>query len=81
MVKVKMYKTHTCPYCKMEGEYLKEKGIAFDEIYVDDDPTKAQEMMDASGQLGVPFTIIENNGEEVQILGFDKKKINKALNL
>ena len=38
MAKVTLYKTTTCPYCKMEGEYLNSKGIKFEEIYVDQDP-------------------------------------------
>ncbi len=32
---IKIYKTTTCPYCKMEAEYLQSKGIPFEEIYVD----------------------------------------------
>ena len=82
MADVKMYKTHSCPYCKLEGEYLTEKGIKFDEIYIDDDPDMATKMMEESGQMGVPFTIIvKEDGTEVKIFGFDKGKINDALGL
>lgn len=74
-----MYKTTTCPYCKMEAEYLQSKGIAFEEIYVDKDPQAVAEMIAESGQMGVPFTIItKDNGSKVMILGFDKQKLDSA---
>lgn len=79
---VKMYKTTTCPYCKMETEYLNSKGIRFEEIYVDKDPKAAGEMVSHSGQMGVPFTVItKDDGMKVNILGFDKEELNKALGL
>lgn len=75
--KVIVYSTPTCPYCKQIKAYLKEKGIEYDDIDVAANPDKAQEMIDKSGQMGVPVVMI---GEEV-IVGFDKEKINKALGL
>ena len=82
MVKVKIYSTTTCPYCKMEKEYLDSKGIKYENFFVDQNPTKAQEMMDESGQMGVPFTeITKDDGTEEKILGFDKEKLNKAIGI
>ena len=75
-----VYSTPTCPYCKMEAEYLQSKGINFEEIYVDKDPKAVQEMIAISGQMGVPFTVItKNDGSKVSILGFDKQKLDSAL--
>ena len=77
---IKIYKTTTCPYCKMEAEYLGSKGIKFEEIYVDKDPKAVQEMIAESGQMGVPFTVItKGDGSKVSILGFDKQKLDNAL--
>lgn len=77
---IKIYKTATCPYCKMEAEYLQSKGIAFEEIYVDKDPKAVQEMIAESGQMGVPFTVItKDDGSKISILGFDRKKLDSAL--
>ncbi len=82
MAKVKIYKTHTCPFCRMESEFLTEKGVAFDEVFVDDDFKQATEMMNISGQMGVPFTVIEtDNGGQINILGFDRKKISQILGI
>lgn len=75
--RISIYTTPTCPYCKQIKAYLKEKGIKYEEIDVAADSAKAQEMIDKSGQMGVPVTII---GDEV-IVGFDKEKIDKALGL
>lgn len=82
MAKVTMYTTTTCPFCKMEKDYLKSKNVSFGEVLVDQDPNEAQKMIEISGQMGVPFTvIIADNGEQVNILGFDKERIDEALKL
>lgn len=81
-MKIKIYKTTTCPYCKMEAEYLQFKGITFEEIYVDKDPKAVQEMIAESGQMGVPFTVItKDDGSKVTILGFDKQKLDNAIGI
>ncbi len=82
MAKVRIYSTTTCGYCKTEKAYLTERGVAFDDIMVDSNPEKAKEMIELSGQMGVPFTVItKDDGSEVHILGFDKAKIDVALGL
>ena len=79
---VTMYTTRTCPFCKMQKEYLISRKIDFEEILVDENPAKAQEMIEISGQMGVPFTVIKkDNGEQVTVLGFDRAKIEEALGL
>lgn len=66
----------------MEKEYLNSKNIKFEEVFVDENPDKAQEMLEMSGQMGVPFTVIEkDNAQKVNILGFDKIKIDAALGI
>ena len=79
-MKIKIYKTTTCPYCKMEAEYLQSKGIVFEEIYVDKDPKAVQEMIAESGPMGVPFTVItKDDGSKITLLGFDRQKLDSAL--
>jgi len=75
--KVSIYTTPTCPYCKQVKEYFKEKGIKYEEFDVAADSAKAKEMIDKSGQMGVPVLDIEG---EI-IVGFDKEKIDKSLGL
>lgn len=77
MAKIKVYSTIHCPYCVTLKEFLKERGIEFDEIDVGQDRRAAQEMIERTGQMGVP--VIEIDGEIV--IGFDKEKIMKLLKI
>ena len=82
MSKVKIYSTPACPYCKQEKEYLKEKGVEFEDIDVASDSAKAEEMVEKTGQMGVPVTIITTDeGKEEKVIGFDQDKLAKLLNL
>ena len=66
----------------MEKEYLDSKSIQYEEILVDERPEEAQKMIDMSGQLGVPFTVIKkDDGQEEKILGFDKARIAQTLQI
>ena len=82
MAKVTIYSTTTCPFCKMEKQYLGEKGIQYENIFVDQNPDEAKRLIEESGQMGVPFTeITKDDGTKVSILGFDKQKLNEALGI
>lgn len=74
---VKIYSTPTCPYCQLAKQFLKENGIEFEEIDVSADQAAAEEMVNKSGQLGVP--VLEING--TIIIGFNKAKILEALGM
>ena len=79
-MKVKIYTTTTCPFCKLEKEFLDSKGIKYENVFVDQDAAAAKKMIEESGQMGVPFTEIEkDDGSLVKILGFDKPKLEEAL--
>lgn len=81
-MKVKLYSTTTCPYCKMEREYLVSKGIQFEDILVDQDPKAVEEMVKISNQMGVPFTVISKpDGTQTTILGFNKSRLDQELGL
>jgi len=73
---VKVYSTPTCPWCKKAKEHLKEKNINFEDVDVSSNEEAAKEMMEKSGQMGVP--VLDINGEI--IIGFNKEAIDKALN-
>lgn len=72
--KVLVYTTPTCVFCKNVKAFLDEKGVAYESIDVLADADKAQEMIDKSGQMGVPVT--DYNGKI--IVGFDKAKLEEA---
>lgn len=80
--KITIYSTATCGFCKMLKAYLTEKNISFDVKAADEDQAIARELYEKSGQLGVPFTIIETeDGKEEGILGFDRARIDAVLSL
>jgi glutaredoxin 3 len=74
---VTIYSTPTCPYCKMAKEYMKENKVDFKEVDVAADEKSAEEMIEKSGQMGVP--VIDIDGEI--IVGFDREAIKKSLGL
>ena len=74
---VTVYTTPTCPYCVMTKTFLKEHGVSFVEKNVAEDRAAANEMIEKSGQMGVP--VLDINGEI--IVGFDRDAIKKALKL
>ena len=77
MKNVTIYSTPTCHFCHMAKEYFKENNVAFTDYNVAADAGKRQEMMEKSGQLGVPVIQIDNE----LIVGFNKPVISKALGL
>ena len=68
---VTIYSTPTCHFCEMTKEYLKEKNIGYTEYDVAHDLEKRQEMIQKSGQMGVPVIFV---GSEM-IIGFDKERL------
>lgn len=74
---VTVYTTPTCTWCTTLKNYLRQKGIYFNEEDVSSDPNLAQELMSQTGQQGVPQSNI--GGEWV--VGFDKTKINTLLGI
>lgn len=74
---VKVYTTPTCPYCVMTKNFLRENRIEFVEKNVASDRAAAVEMVEKSGQMGVP--VLDVNGEI--IVGFNRDAIKKALRL
>lgn len=69
---ITVYTTNTCPYCSMFKNYLKNAGLPFKEVNVQQDQNAATKLIETTGQLGVPQTNI--NGHWV--IGFDPESIN-----
>ncbi|HRZ15007.1 MAG TPA: glutaredoxin domain-containing protein [Candidatus Omnitrophota bacterium] len=75
--KVTVYSTPTCPYCTRAKQFLTDNRIAFDNVDVSVDTGRAEEMIQKSGQMGVP--VLDIDGEI--IVGFDRERIQRALGL
>jgi len=72
---VRVYTTPTCAFCSLVKKFLEDMGVQYDEIDLMADPSKVSELVEISGQLGVPVTVIGNQ----VIIGFDRGKLEQAL--
>lgn len=74
---VTIYTTPTCGWCGAVKEHLKANNVTFEEVDVAADMSRAREMVEKSGQYGVP--VVDINGEIV--VGFDRARIDALLGL
>ena len=77
MSKITVYSTPTCHFCHMAKDFFREKGVEFEDFDVSQNLEKRKEMMDKSGQMGVPVIMIEDK----IIVGFNRPKIVELLGI
>lgn len=81
MKPVAIYTTPTCGFCKLTKEFFAKNKVAYTEYDVSADSAKAQEMVEKSGQMGVPVVAVGTGKDEELIIGFDEPKLRKALGI
>jgi glutaredoxin 3 len=72
-----IYSTPTCHFCHMTKEFLTEHKVEFTDYNVAEDLEKRSEMVERSGQMGVPVIFV---GEEMMI-GFNEPRLRELLNI
>ncbi len=72
---IQIYSTPSCPYCHLAKEFFQENNIAFEDFNVAADEKALEEMVNKSGQMGVP--VIDIDGEIV--IGFNRAEIERIL--
>ena len=77
MKNVTIYSTPTCHFCHVAKDFLKERGVAYTEFDVAHDLEKRQEMIQKSGQMGVPVILVD----DTLIIGFDRERLATALGI
>lgn len=77
MKKVTIYSTPTCHFCQMAKEFFKEKNIEYTDYDVSTDMEKRKEMIEKSGQMGVPVIYVDDE----MTVGFDKDKLSSMLGI
>ncbi len=75
MKNVTIYSTPVCHFCHMAKDYFTENNVAYTEHDVASDLEKRAEMIDITGQMGVPVIRI---GDDI-VVGFDEAKIAELL--
>lgn len=78
MKKVEIYSTPSCHFCHMTKEFLTAHNIPYTDYNVAADTAKRAEMVEISGQMGVPVIIID--GKDV-VIGYDQKALTKLLDI
>ena len=73
--KIEIYSTPTCHFCHLAKDWLNEKKISFVDYDISQDADKRAEMIDITGQLGVPVIKIADD----IIIGFDQDKMKELL--
>ncbi len=75
MKNITIYSTPTCHYCHAAKEYMTKHGIAFTDYNVASDLEKRKEMIDKSGQMGVPVIGIDGK----ILIGFEESEFAEAI--
>ena len=75
MKNITIYTTPTCGYCHLAKEFLNSRQVPFTEKDVTQDRAAVQEMVEKSGQMGVP--VIDIDGQV--IVGFDQVRLIQAI--
>lgn len=75
MKKVTIYSTPTCQYCQQAKDYMKEHEIDYKEYDVSSDTERRKEMIEKSGQMGVPVIVL---GDDLMV-GFEQDRFEKMI--
>jgi len=68
---VTIYSTPTCHFCQLAKDFFAEKGVEYTAYDVASDAAKRQEMIELTGQLGVPVIVIDGSIS----VGFDRNRL------
>ena len=74
---VTVYSTPSCHFCQAAKAFFKEQGIEYTDHNVAEDTEKRKEMIEITGQMGVPVIKI---GDDM-LVGFDEKKVRELLKM
>ncbi|MDO8565283.1 MAG: glutaredoxin domain-containing protein [bacterium] len=78
MKKVEIYSTESCHFCHMAKEFFKASNVPFTDYNVGTDTAKRAEMVEMTGQMGVPVIVIDSKDV---VIGFDQKALTKLLEI
>ena len=77
MKKVVMYSTPTCHYCNLAKEFFDDNNIKYEVLDVQNNLENRKEMVERSGQMGVPMIFVDNE----LVKGFDEEKLRELLDI
>ena len=79
-MEITIYSTSSCAACQTLTAWLDQQGLPYTKKITDEDEVVMAEFMSVNdGMIGVPFTVIVNNGQTTKISGFDRARLQAAL--
>lgn len=72
---ITVFTTNTCAYCKMVKQYLTTKGKEFNEVDLNDNPEKRQELFEKTGALTVPIVQVDDNF----VVGWNRQRLAEVI--
>lgn len=72
---ITVFTTNTCAYCKMVKQYLTLKGKEYQEVDLNENPEKRQELFEKTGALTVPITQVDDD----YIIGWNRQRFAEVL--
>ena len=75
--KIEMYSTPTCHFCNLAKSFFNEHNIEYTDYNVAENAQKREEMLQKSGQMGIPVIYIEDE----MVVGFDESRLRKLLKI
>lgn len=77
MKNVTIYTTPTCHFCKAAKEFFAEKSVPYTNYDVASDAAKRAEMIELTGQLGVPVIVVDGEA----MVGFSRDIVASKLGI
>lgn len=77
MKQVVIYSTPTCIHCEHAKHFFKDNNVQYQEHNVLTDIAKRTEMIEKSGQMGVPVIMVDDE----LVIGFDEAHLRELLEI
>lgn len=80
MKKITVYTNSDCRYCDVVKNYLTSKQLEYDVVNLDDNPNVRQQVIQMSGAMTVPITVVEDEaGNKNVTIGWNPSKLAAAI--
>ncbi|MEX2006922.1 MAG: glutaredoxin family protein [Candidatus Saccharimonadales bacterium] len=77
---ITIFTTNTCSYCPMVKRFLASKGLAYDEVNLEEYPDRQAEVFNMSGALTVPITVITRDDDTKEVVvGYNLQRLAPAV--
>lgn len=77
---ITIFTTNTCSYCVMVKRWLSSKGLTYEEVNLEQNPERQQEVLQMSGSLTVPITLVTKQDDTQQVVvGYNLSQLAPAV--